>query len=145
MSYEQGDGGDLRIAPTGMPVFKAPYRHGCGCVVADDFEHGANLEMGHYCVIGEGWSRHKWAMTRVLSSWGDAVRGRPDAPIVAGASDVSAMWRGVVRFTYSLMSPARGTENLPALMCQSLLCPTGGGLNVTRAGDAFRNGGNKAS
>ncbi len=31
----------------------ADFVFGAGCVIADDFEHGEDLEMGCYCVIGE--------------------------------------------------------------------------------------------
>ena len=56
IKYEQevGPGGQFLFAPDGMPVFKAPYWHGCGCVVAQDFQFGSNFQMGHYCIVGEG-------------------------------------------------------------------------------------------
>mgnify|MGYP000929722468 CR=1 FL=1 len=30
------------------------WKHGFGCVIAEDFQHGENFECGHYCIIEEG-------------------------------------------------------------------------------------------
>ena len=50
----RGTDGELLNYPSDMPMFTAGFCFGAGCIVADDFQYGANLEMGHYCIIQEG-------------------------------------------------------------------------------------------
>jgi UDP-2-acetamido-3-amino-2,3-dideoxy-glucuronate N-acetyltransferase len=52
MKTEQESG--RQMWPTASPIIFADYEHGEGCIVADDFQHGRNLRMGHYCIIEAG-------------------------------------------------------------------------------------------